>query len=350
MQKIIFILLAFAFLLVGCQKEEFGPQCKNCDDIPLTASSSNDVIIINEGNFGFGNAEISLYSPINQSVSNSIFQQANGHPLGDVAQSAKYFDNKIYVVVNNSGKVEVLNSSTFQSVATITGFDSPREILFINENEAYVSNLFSNKIDVINLQTNTISNSIVTSSNWTEKMLLMSDTAYVCDVSNNQLLLIDIQTHQVKRTIPLGIQPNSMVIDKNNHLWILCDGGFNEDYAKLIQFQPNTGQIINTFIFSDINDSPGDLVIDNYGENLYFINQHIYKMNITSQQLPTVFWLSNNGAVFYSMGIHPVTNELFISDAKDFVQNSSVSIFNENAQFINTFDVGINAGDFVFLP
>lgn len=350
MQKLVSILIVIAFLIGGCQKEEFGPQCKNCDDTPLTASLPNDVLVVNEGNYGFGNAEISLYSPNNKSVSNSVFHQSNGYALGDVAQSAHYFNNKIYVVVNNSGKIEVLNSSSFQSEATITGFDSPREILFVNENEAYVSNLFSNKIDIVNLQTNTISNSISTTSNWTEKMILINDTAYICDVSNNQLLLIDVQSHQLKRTIPLGIQPNSLVLDINNYLWILCDGGFNEDNAKLIQLNPNTGQIINLFIFSDINASPSDLVIDNLGENLYFINQHIYKMAIYSQQIPANFWLSNNGSVFYALGIHPASNHVFVSDAKDFVQNSSVSIYQENAQFINTFDVGINAGDFLFLP
>ena len=52
------------------------------------------------------------------------------------------------VVVNNSGKVEVVDSSDLLSKSTITGFQSPREINQINTDFAYVTDLYSNSIQL----------------------------------------------------------------------------------------------------------------------------------------------------------------------------------------------------------
>ncbi|MCW8940417.1 MAG: hypothetical protein OQJ88_07145, partial [Flavobacteriales bacterium] len=251
--------------------------------------------------------------------------------------------------INNSSKIEVIDKSNFSSIATITGFDSPRYFLPINSSKAYVSNIFSNKIDIINLTNNTISGSITTSSNWTEKMLVFNDTVYVCDMSNNKLILINKTNNQIIANISVGIQPNSLILDKNNKIWIMCDGGFNEANAQLIKFNPNIRTVEQTFVFSNISDSPSNLIIDSSKENLYFINNHIYKMNINDMSLPSSSWVSNNGEVFYSLGIHPTTYEIYVSDAKDFVQNSTIYIYSPNQQLYHQFQSGINAGHFLFL-
>ncbi|MCW8896738.1 MAG: YncE family protein [Flavobacteriales bacterium] len=346
------IVVGLALLMLifsSCKKEEFGPQCINCEENAISPSIQNDVIIVNEGNFGFGNASLSLYNSTSKTVHNSIFQQANNYPLGDVAQSAYCFEKKIYTVINNSSKIEVIDKSNFSSIATITGFDSPRYFLPINSSKAYVSNIFSNKIDIINLTNNTISGSITTSSNWTEKMLVFNDTVYVCDMSNNKLILINKTNNQIIANISVGIQPNSLILDKNNKIWIMCDGGFNEANAQLIKFNPNIRTVEQTFVFSNISDSPSNLIIDSSKENLYFINNHIYKMNINDMSLPSSSWVSNNGEVFYSLGIHPTTYEIYVSDAKDFVQNSTIYIYSPNQQLYHQFQSGINAGHFLFL-
>ena len=103
-------------------------------------------------------------------------------------------------------------------------------------------------------------------------------------------------------------------------------------------------------VFGNINHSPSDLIIDNSKENLYFINNHIFKMNINDTSLPTSNWVSNNGEVFYSLGIHPTTQEIYVADAKDFVQNSTISVYKNNQQLSHQFQSGINSGYILFLP
>jgi len=256
-------------LLFACKKDKLGPQCISCTTTP-TNTSSNSVIIINEGNFGFGNATISVYNENTQQVSQNVFQQKNALPLGDVAQSFTQINNKGYIVVNNSNKVEVVNITDFSSIATITGFTSPRYFLPINSNKAYVTDLYSNTIQVVDLNTNTITKNI-TVNGWTEQLLSFNDTAYVCDMTNNNLLLFNTITDTFIDSIKVGKQPNSLVMDKNNKIWILCDGGINQSNAQLVRFNPMSRNIEKTFTFSAIAASPSELKINGTKNKMYFI-------------------------------------------------------------------------------
>ena len=127
----------------------------------------------------------------------------------------------------------MVDINSFSSIATITGFTSPRYILPISTNKAYVTDLYSNSIQIVDLISNSISGSIALSG-WTEELLLHNDTVYVCDVSNDNLLIINPNNNTLIDSVKLGVQPNSIVKDQNNKLWIMCDGGFNESNPKLM--------------------------------------------------------------------------------------------------------------------
>jgi len=40
----------------------------------------------------------------------------------------------------------------------------------------------------------------------------------------NSIRVIDLETEQVIRTITTGLEPESMVLDCNGKLWVLCTG------------------------------------------------------------------------------------------------------------------------------
>jgi hypothetical protein len=87
------------------------------------------VFIINEGNFGSGNGSVSFFYPDSMSVVNDIFYTANRRPLGDVPLSMNIVAGEGWIVVNNSGRVEVVDLSDFTSKATVGGLTSPRFLL-----------------------------------------------------------------------------------------------------------------------------------------------------------------------------------------------------------------------------
>ncbi len=336
-------------LLFRCKKEEIGPQCLNCDETPISNTSSTDVLIINEGTFGWSNASIALYNKSNNNVNQNVFKNANNvTSLGDVAQSFLQINDKGYIVVNNSNKIEVVKMNDFKSVTTITGFNSPRYMLKINNSKAYVTDLYSNSVQIVNLNSNTISGNIAVQG-WTEQLVLHNDTAYVCDMTNNNILIINTLTDVLVDSIKVGISPNSLVLDKNNQLWVLCSGGFNKENARLIQINPSNRDIIQTFTFSNINHSPGSLIINGSKDNLYFINNSIYQMSITGNSLPSTPIVTNSGNLFYGLGIDPTNNDIYVADAIDYVQNGVVFRYSASGSLIHQFTAGIIPGSFWFI-
>jgi hypothetical protein len=349
MKKYLLYLPFCLLLLFGCKKEEIGPQCLNCEETPISNTSSTDVLIINEGTFGWTNASITLYNKSNNNVNQNVFKNANnGTNLGDVAQSFLQINDKGYIVVNNSNKVEVVNMNNFKSVATITGFNSPRYMLKINHSKAYITDLYSNSIQVVNLNSNTISSNISVQG-WTEQLVLHNDTAYVCDMTNNNILIINTITDVLVDSIKVGISPNSLVLDKNNQLWVMCSGGFNKENARLMQINPVNRNIVQTFTFSNINHSPGSLTLNGNKDNLYFINNSVYQMSINSNSLPSTPIVTNSGNIFYGLGIDPDNNDIYVSDAIDYVQSGMVFRYSASGSLIHQFTAGIIPGNFWFI-
>ena len=346
MRVILFITIIS--LLFSCKKEELGPQCASCSE-EVTNTQYADVLITNEGTFNWNNGSVSLYKPTTQTVAQNIFSQANNNiPLGDVIQSISQIENKAYIVVNNSNKIEVVNINSFNLEATITGFTSPRYLLPISNSKAYVTDLYSNSIQIVNLLSNSITGNIPLSG-WTEELLLFNDSVYVCDMTNDNLLIIDPTTNTLVDSVKLGESPNSIIIDQNNKIWIMCSGGISSSIPKLIQFNPFTRTIEQTFVFSNITESPGNLKINNTGDVLYFLNSNVYKMNINDTSLPSNAFITNNNNTFYGLGVDPINEDIYISDAIDYVQNGIIFRYSSTGTPIHQFNCGIIPGTFLFI-
>lgn len=329
---------------------------------PEVKNPYTGVFIINEGNFMYGNASLSYYDIENKEVFNDVFYNTNSLPLGDVAFTAQMKDSLLYLVMNNSGKIYILNANNFQLVDKIIGFTSPRYILFIDETKAYVSDLYSKTIAIVNLQTNTITDYINVNNNdpilyqhSTEQMIRYKDFVFTgCWSFDNKILKIDTKTDKVIDSIEVIKQPNSMVIDKYNKLWVLSDGGvegtyFGREAPGLTRIDAETFEIERIFTFAN-DETPTNLCLNGAKDTLFYINKHIYFMPVEENQWQVFIESENTATIggFYSLAVDSVTSEVYIGDAKNFTQNGIVFRYKSNKTPIDTFEVGIIPGDFSF--
>ena len=341
--------ILISIFLLSCEKKP-EPQA-----VIIPEQSEQGVFIVNEGNFTFGNSSLSYYDINRDSVENNIFYRVNDIPLGDVAQSMKIYNGLAYIIVNNSGIIQVIDAKTFEYKGKITGLSSPRDICFIDNSKAYVSDLYSNAISVINPTTFEISGSINIKHN-SENFVQIDNKIYTNSWSfGNTINIIDAATNTYQDSIIVGIQPRSMALDKNNNLWVLTDGGFagstyGNENAKLHKINTSTNIIEQTLEFTDINLSPSDLCLNETKDTLFYIANNVYKMSINSNELPSQAIISNeNSQTFYSLNIDKNNYKIYVSDCKDYTQSGDVYIYSTNGALISKLAVGINPGDFCFV-
>ena len=344
------IILLSVLVLASCQNDSIRP------NVPI-GLYENGYFVTNEGNFGTGNGSLSFIDD-RGSVSNNIFAQTNSFSLGDVVQSMEIINEKAYIVVNNSSKIEVANIDSMAHVATINGLISPRYILQVSNERAYISDWGIGGIHVLDLNTNSIISNISTGQG-PEKMLIKDNKAYICNVGgfglDNTVSVIDTENDVLITNINVGDKPNSIVEDANGNIWVLAGGNTEYDAnwnvvaetpGELTTINSETNNVDGSVVF-EVGDHPKDLIIDDNGTTLYFSNgswsKSVYSFNIYNNML------SENPIInksFYSLGYND--NHIYGTDVKDYVQNGWTYKFNTNGQVVDSNEVGIIPGGLCF--
>jgi YVTN family beta-propeller protein len=338
-------LVIAVILIISCCKKSSYPEPGSVEAI----IKGEGVFIINEGNFLAGNGSLSFYSYGTEKLYNDIFYQANGRSLGDIPNSMSISGNKGYIVVNNSGRIEVVDKNTLLSVITIEGLISPRNILLINSNKAYVSSLFSTSLAIIDLQTNSVSGDIRIRRS-SEAMVLLGDKAYVSSwYSGKDVMVLNTTTDKVVDSVEVAPEPESMVLDKYNKLWVLCSSGYTkQNFAELIVVNTTTDEIEKRFVFPSKSLSPSCLQINRTKDSLYFIENGLWRMGIQSLALPDKPFKLSNGKQIYKLGIDPRNGRIFYTDALDYQQKGYVLQINPDGRTIDSCRAEIIPGSFCF--
>ena len=301
------------------------------------------VFIINEGNFGVGNASIDFYQRDSNRLIKNVFETVNGRPLGDVAQAMTIFKNKGYIVLNGSAKVEVIDAKTFKSEASINGFSSPRCFIGIDENRGFVADWISNTVKEINLQTNTIVASIAVGTG-PEALLLVDSFLYVANsggYSNDSTVsIININTNQIIKQIVVGDAPIAFALDANKELWVLCRGDYKdfaikEDDTKgaLVKINTTSQSVISKISIGEQGDHPDKMAISNDKQNVFIntgingANNGIYKIGIAETTMPANPFVAG---YFYGIGIDPLDDKIYAADPVDFSQDGIMWRYNSN--------------------
>jgi DNA-binding beta-propeller fold protein YncE len=314
------------------------------------------VFIINEGMFP-GIGSVSFYNRTTGKVQNDIYSEVNGVPLGSTVQSIEVYDSLAYIVVNNSGKVEVVNAGTFKSVGTLTGLNSPRYFIGIDSTKGYVSD-WPNTVAVINLQDLSVTKTIETFSG-PEKMVLSGDEVYVINGGgwgiDSTITVIDYHNDLATQTIQVGKRPTGIVKDADGRIWVMCSGkGFNgwphdgDSEGHIMKINPVSHKIEKDIIFPGTANHPEKLAINKDGTILYFLySQGIYQMNISSSTFNYTMLVESGD--FYNLGCDPVSGLIYASDPGDFQSDGYVYRFNPtDGAMIDSLKVGIGPGEFCF--
>ena len=350
--KNLILLSVSTLVFVSCTKDD------DSTEKPTPGAFENGIFISNEGPFQTGSGTISFYNRTTNSVVQTIFENVNNFPLGNIVQSIEIFENRAFIVVNNSSKVEIVEANTFLSLGVINGFTSPRYFCEISSEKAYFTD-WANNVAVVNIVDNTIVKTIPTGKG-PEKMLKTGDKVYVLNQGgwgiDSTITVMDYQVDTVLTTITVAPKPNGIVLDKNGKIWVICSGngwngvpGPDDSEGHLICIDPANNTIIQDIVFNSVEKHPEKLTINTAGDKLYYnYPDGIYEFDISNNSLNTSAFIPR-GSIFYSLGFDPVDSYIYASDPVDYQQDGWVHRYNASTGIaIDSFKVGVIPGDFCF--
>lgn len=316
-----------------------------------TNTAGEGFFILNEGGFNAGNSSISYYDMNGAHAGNTfnnLFLQANGVPLGDVGQSMYLMNGALYVVVNNSSKICVLNPTTLALNATITGFAGPRNMVQVDASTALVTQMYSDKIAILDLTTSTISGYI--DLGVTSEAIYFDGVTYVTSLESDKLYELHNPASWTGIDSAVTIAPggNSIVRDANGRTWILCYGSYaTSTPGGLFRIDP-TGSVVEAAMPMSTFDFATHLTTNPAGDSLFFLNYDIYGMSISDGALPTTPFISGSGHSFYTIGLMPNTSNFFAGDAVDYVQSGLIYRYDGTGAQTDVDTVGIIPNNFLW--
>lgn len=334
----------------------------NDDDVrdlePLIVGDyQSGILVSNEGPFSNGTGTVSFISDDLQTVENAIYNQVNGEDLGNIVQSIGFSDDKAYVVANNSNTIAVVDRFTFEKETIISaGLNNPRYFISVN-GKGYVTNWgdtadeTDDYVAILNLETNSVEGSIpvvlgpeeIIANGGGTKIYVAHQGAFG---QNDQVSMIDTNTNEVL-TISVGDVPNSMQFDASGDLWVLCGGKpsfTGEETAGAlykINTSTDTASKMNDF---EITEHPNHL--SRSGNDFYYaLNGAVFKRSSSASTL-------SETSEFSALGIYAMValdGRLYVTDAKDFASNGSLSIYDLNTkEEVRTLEVGLIPGGIYF--
>ncbi|MFY1045633.1 T9SS type A sorting domain-containing protein [Chryseobacterium sp. GP-SGM7] len=329
MKKIYFLILAFVISFANAQTE--------------------GVLVLNEGGAGSNSAEISFIN--NQSVvTNNYYKSKNNNAvLGDTAQDIKIFGDKIFVVLNISNQIKVINKSDFSLITTISSnLDNPRYIAF-SGNKFYVTNWggngsTTNYVSVYNISTYAHEANIPV-GNGPEKIFAKNNKLYVLlkgGFGLNQFMdIINTTTNTVESQVNVGNSPNS-IFEKDNLLYIMSSGDpySATSFGRLTVYNTTTQTVASSTTFP-VGVKPS--YMDTDGTNIYYMNEaSIYKTSIASPSITTTpiaitpITVNSYGTAY---GFNVVNNKIYAADPQGYIAPGKIYTYDLQGSLLNTFTV-----------
>ena len=328
----LFACLFISAFLVSCQEDD--------GDGNDGGSQFSGLLVLNEGGFQKGNSSLSRINTTEKTVENGLFTSVNGGKIGDTGHSLSEDDQYIYMVVNNSGMVRVLDKATLVEKGTIEGFVSPREIVKVDDDKAYVTNLFGNNIDIVDLGSMSISSSIKLRGSC-EKMVFVKGKLWITNNANKHVFVFDPAQDQLIDSIDVGGYSNE-IHEMDGSIVVIRNSGDSTDGA-FVRINGGDMTIESTTTFPTASKMWAARSTKSSTEVILLMGNTALRY---SNDAYTELSLGNE---FTPYNIHFFGGELWLTDAKDFQQDGTVHSLSIEGTYLEEYQVGWIPSDMLWV-
>jgi YVTN family beta-propeller protein len=338
---IIFLTL-FAF---SCKKKK-APEPEAPDTL------QHGMLVLNEGLFQQNNAALGWFNFSDNSYTGNFFEQKTNRSLGDTGNDMKRYGGKIYVIVNVSSTIEILNAYNGNSISQISMIANgtpkqPRYITF-NGAKAYIT-CYDGFVDVLDTASLTITNRIPVGAN-PEGLTISNGKLFVANSGglnfpnvDSTVSVIDLGSLQEITRITVGKNPGSIQADSNGDVYVITRGDYGSIPSRMHRINPLTNTLMQSFSF----DASG---ISQFGSN-FLISYHDFSsgdnkialFNPNSETITNPEYISTSGIqTLYGVQYSDITHKIYCLDAKNYTVTGQVHVFSQSGIFETSYNVGLN--------
>lgn len=331
------LLIAAASLIIYT----FLSSCSSDDEMggdPTNGLEKNRYgLVVNEGGFQQANSSMGLIDLDEMTYTANYFSNTANAPLGDIFHSIHLKNDLAFLIINNSGKIEVLDLGENEHLGTIDGLYSPR-FMVSRDNEGWVSNLFSNFIQKIDLESMEVIGEIAFPG-WSGPMIWNGDHLITSCPNRQNAYLVDLETQKIVDSVFTGINSEFLHQLPNEEFLAFSSGAFDGSEKPSITVFDSDLNILNSL---EIDAGfIGAIDLDLERQRLYFADGDIYYIDLSGNQIGSPeLLLSLDGISPYQISSAP-NGDLYIADAKDFSGIGSIHVYSQDGNELYNFDAGI---------
>jgi YVTN family beta-propeller protein len=351
--KSLFIGIAVITVLASCHKDKKIEPTDTPADTLKTA-----MYILNQGNFNANNSTLTYYNFTSKLLVPDQFKTVNSRGLGDTGNDIKIYGSKMYITVNVSSTVEVVDAKTARSIKQISFFNNtvarqPRSIAFY-KNMALITS-YDGTVAVLDTATLAVTKYIQVGRN-PEQLVVANNKLYVAnsgglDFGNpdKTVSVVDLTTLTETKKITVGVNPVSIAADSYGDVYVVSFGDFDKIGPALTVINTSTDAVKSQ---TNLNAAYGTPIVV-AGDLAYLItaDNKIQVYNVKTESVVSASFITDGTVVTTPYGIKAdvSTGELFITDAKDYKSNGEVFAFDKNGKKEYSLTTGISPGAIAFV-
>lgn len=347
-------------LLAACREDEVVVPTEY-DILPGTLapleSEIDGMYLVNEGNMGSNKCTLDYLDYRQGYYVRNLYAERNPtviKELGDVGNDIQIYNGRLYVVVNCSNKVEVLDAATGVRIGQVN-IPNCRYIRFYR-NKAYVTSYVGpvqlNNPDAVpgavyRFDTMTLEiEGRVAVGYQPDELCVLGQYIYVANSGgymapnyDNTVSQIEIEGFKQVHKIPVAINLHRIRSDKYGKLWVTSRGDYESVGSNLFVLEKKQGR--NEMVVTDTLNVPcTNLTIS--GDSLYYYatewNNYTQRNTIaygiidirTHQRVSDHFITDGTESditIPYGIAIHPENGDIYVSDAKNYVSSGVLNCY-----------------------
>lgn len=379
--KFFFYFLPLLTVTTGCREDELvvPTEYDVIPESPAPDSRIRGFYLVNEGNMGSNKCSLDYFDYVTGLYARNIYAERNPDvvkELGDVGNDIGIYGSKLYVVVNCSHKVEVLNARTGIRIGQV---DIPncRYVRF-HRGKAYVSSYVGPVLIDANAprgavyQIDTLSLTVtdrVTVGYQPEEMEIIDDYMYVANSGgyrapnyDNTVSVIQMVDFKQVQKIPVGINLHRLRKDRYNRLWITSRGDYKSRPSRLYVMEKKPGY--NQMVVTDtLPVACSNMAF--FGDSLYYYatewndfaaaNTISYGIiDLRTKKVVSDNFITDGTeseiTIPYGIAVHPETGDIFVTDAKNYVSSGTLYCFDRKGRKKWSVRTGDIPAHITFLP